>query len=629
MSNRPDKIQLNPIGPIRGLKAYVVKQQLLKHAVLATLPLTVVAWLPAYALGLGPAQVGSRLGQPLLLEVPVHGLPADDEAPGCVKTEIGSIDGGAFFRGHTQITANGKTARILVRTGQLINEPILAVSLTAGCDSPVRRDYQILLDLPAAGQSAAPVALLSFAGKEALPEKSLRSLGPVKGTIDAKEAAATGPGQKHASTPKNKAAKTARAQTPSVPQMAIIPPGASFYALRLSTSLTLPAGGLPPPVEPLAPVPPVALAVAPVSGKDQQGTSDAPARKELVLAAALQTGNPNTAVDESLLRENRSLLGWAQGLGAALLASVVALMLVYRRLRQQNAVLAAELDSAVAPHEAGVPNDDEDDDWDHVVPATKPTALQAVPPAPALDEPLKADMPELDWDSGQEKPAASPAAETTLNSESSFHSQLAELVSLEEVDDLVQLAETWLQLNQPEAVIEILGPLNKVEAPNSPLPWLYLLNAYRQLGDRKSFDELYDRVKQNFNVDVPDWGARDALEQPAANAIADYPHIRDNIFAAWNTEDILGYLESLLPDDRSGERQGFPLQVYQDILALIHLASDPKRPIAADGTVPAEVVEIVQRDAPSRGASSDALPQLHLEEMVPSLDSIPYIGRRA
>jgi pilus assembly protein FimV len=63
-------------------------------------------------------------------------------------------------------------------------------------------------------------------------------------------------------------------------------------------------------------------------------------------------------------------------------------------------------------------------------------------------------------------------------------------------------------------------------------------------------------------------------EEPL-RTLDDFPHIVDRIFDLWDSDQILPYLDGLLHDQRDGERQGFDLPVYRNILQLISLASEP------------------------------------------------------
>ncbi|CAN5296894.1 hypothetical protein BH11PSE11_BH11PSE11_10650 [soil metagenome] len=153
----------------------------------------------------------------------------------------------------------------------------------------------------------------------------------------------------------------------------------------------------------------------------------------------------------------------------------------------------------------------------------------------------------------------------------------ARLRKAHEIYNVMQLAESWMSVHDPVDVLETLEPFKDVELPESPIPWLCLLDVYRVLGDQKKYDAILKRIKKIFNVKMPplDAPALNPKERPQVRRLADYPNIVERIFDLWETDEIVPYLEGLLVDNRDGTRDGFDLPVYRNILQLIALASDP------------------------------------------------------
>jgi len=60
-----------------------------------------------------------------------------------------------------------------------------------------------------------------------------------------------------------------------------------------------------------------------------------------------------------------------------------------------------------------------------------------------------------------------------------FFATRGSTVSVEEISDVTQEAEFWMSVNDPQRAIEILEPQAEVEHPESPVPWLYLLDLYK------------------------------------------------------------------------------------------------------------------------------------------------------
>jgi FimV-like protein len=137
----------------------------------------------------------------------------------------------------------------------------------------------------------------------------------------------------------------------------------------------------------------------------------------------------------------------------------------------------------------------------------------------------------------------------------------------------MQLAEAWMSFHHPYKVLEILEPFKDVEQPESPIPWICLLDVHRVMGDHEKYEAILKRIKKIYNVKMPPWDVRFGMEP--LKTLDDFPHIVDRIFDLWDSDQIVPYLDSLLHDQRDGERQGFDLPVYRNILQLISLASEP------------------------------------------------------
>jgi hypothetical protein len=121
----------------------------------ARLRLTIARALPfmlfttqALALGLGPVQVHSNLGQPLHLVIPVSAGSADEV--GCVSV-TGGNDLPAPIRPRVEVQSlPGGSIVIDLTTPLPTSEPVLGFSVAAGCQSAVSRSYTLFLDPPQA-----------------------------------------------------------------------------------------------------------------------------------------------------------------------------------------------------------------------------------------------------------------------------------------------------------------------------------------------------------------------------------------------------------------------------------------------------------------------------------------------
>ncbi|HTT12729.1 MAG TPA: hypothetical protein VMG60_17765 [Burkholderiaceae bacterium] len=114
---------------------------------------------PAAALSLGPPEIASYLGQPLLLRVPAILDDPSDDATQCLRIvgqqgeDIPSLTVGRI---EVERTQTGNFLR--VTTPQPVDEPVLRVVLEIGCLQRVRREFTLLLDPPPAVTSGQQVA---------------------------------------------------------------------------------------------------------------------------------------------------------------------------------------------------------------------------------------------------------------------------------------------------------------------------------------------------------------------------------------------------------------------------------------------------------------------------------------
>ncbi len=167
-----------------------------------------------------------------------------------------------------------------------------------------------------------------------------------------------------------------------------------------------------------------------------------------------------------------------------------------------------------------------------------------------------------------------------------FYPSRVEHLKVEEISDVMQEAEFWMSLNDPQRAIEILEPYGKLELPDSPIPWLYLLDLYRGTDQRLKYIALHDKASRVFNARIPLWDEDGDLSD--GRTLEDFPHVVERICTLWETNEILTYLESLIFDKREGIREGFDLFVYQEIMLLLTMARSydrelPSAPFGGSG----------------------------------------------
>jgi hypothetical protein len=128
---------------------YILKQAVITAVTL----LSIGAQNNAYALGLGNIEVRSHLGQPLRATIKVQGA-SEIKSDACFKVVNDASAENQLSSANLKLSKTVDDVAILtVTTNQIINEPIVNLSVMAECDANMRRDYVLLLDPPLAADN--------------------------------------------------------------------------------------------------------------------------------------------------------------------------------------------------------------------------------------------------------------------------------------------------------------------------------------------------------------------------------------------------------------------------------------------------------------------------------------------
>jgi hypothetical protein len=121
----------------------------LKQAVkTAVAILAISAQTNVFALGLGNVEVSSHLGQPLRASIKVQGAGALKNVD-CFSVINDGVAENQLSNANFKLSKVVDDVAILtVTTSQVLNEPIMNLSIAAECDANMRRDYVLLLDPP-------------------------------------------------------------------------------------------------------------------------------------------------------------------------------------------------------------------------------------------------------------------------------------------------------------------------------------------------------------------------------------------------------------------------------------------------------------------------------------------------
>jgi len=551
----------------------------------------------AHAVGFGRITNVTQLGQPLNFAAAVRLEPDESLLRECVSAEVQSGEN-RLQPGQVRVTLEGSpdsTERsVRVTTSALIDEPVVTVSVTLGCNAKVTRRFVAFIDPPLINMAqAAPVETLP-------PQRQDSQVAPLVAMVQGEgtPASATRGGERPAPS-RNRVRQSVPstvAGTPSAATPAPRPPRARSATtvsrqaaasraptagprLQLEAPAAIVAGSASAPPAPIAmPV----LAVAEAASAARPDESAAPLANERAKDRAriqtLEEGVAKLRADSQATRASLTALQlrlqeaeagryanplvYALAWLSALLALAVA-GLWWRQARGRqsaqwwtgpapapspsSAVLAAEL-PASAPVPLGSP----------------PTAADAFEMSTVIedDEPISADM-------APTRPAPFVAT-APASGPNSVLPELPRELSVEELIDLEQQVEFFIVLGQDDAAIELLMSHVRSDGGISPLPYLKLLEIYRRRGDHDAYQRIRDRFNRRFNAYAPAWEAD--LQQ--GRSLVDYPDTIAQLQQLWASP--VRAMETLDASlfRRNKTDETFDLPAYRELLFLYSVARD-------------------------------------------------------
>ena len=99
--------------------------------------------------------------------------------------------------------------------------------------------------------------------------------------------------------------------------------------------------------------------------------------------------------------------------------------------------------------------------------------------------------------------------------------------------------------------------------------WLYLLDIYRDHQLKNEFLHYAKQLHETFNVMMPLW---DNAKLPIvmASSLEEFPHIVQELTGLWadSLDKAKAYIDDLINDNRSSERAGFSMDVFQELVVL-------------------------------------------------------------
>lgn len=563
--------------------------------------------LAAGAVGFGKARVLSRVGQPLKVDVPLLGQLAGDQGDAaCFRVAVPPHAGGDDlpWLPRARVEILGDAAPYLrITTTQAIPHPILMLGVRAGCGMEVGREFTLLLEAPpdhaavAAPEDSTAPATVAVRRRpvEAQPPAAEGADTPRQdATLDAapvKAAPSAPPARPRAAAVprKSKRAKPHAPAAPAAEAPAAVPApaagdhlsvsGGSGYAdggdsgLRMATALDSLTGGaaISERERVLLRQEQRLLAALDEQTSTQMMIEDKIRVLEATLAELRREAQPFEpaptpaapltvpAAAPAPTPVARAETGWGEWLAGALAGLLVVGLVGMRRRRPATpavpeGVIPPAQDAAPAPVEEAAPADAALD-----LDLTQPVPTDNV--TPLLERTIVLPKPPL----GEPPVAANDGASNEA-----------------EQDSVVELADIMLSFGRSLGAAQALSDFIAAHPKQGVKPWIKLLEVYRHAGMRTEFEELAPRLNRSFNVRVPAWEAFDDAD--GGDTLENYPHIMTRLNVGWDDPDALDYLQSLLRDNRNGQRLGFPLPVIGEILLLIAIQRQRQSATADTGT---------------------------------------------
>lgn len=519
-----------------------------------------VSWaLPAMAVGLGPVVQQSELGRPLRIVIPVIFSPGEDIAAECFKLasadrEVDGVPQQHFGRVSLERTPAGP--QLVITNARPVNDPALRVTVQAGCENAVRREYTLLLDPPPI--EAPFVAVDSVAPGEvaaaATPPQALPAARPQTRATAREGAGTAARATSGAARPATKSAPPGSASTArAAPKRS----ARATDAPRLTISSAAPSGrgGAPAP-----------FATEAEQIRAQQELSNAIEAETVVLRQRIVELTALVDRMQQEVRANEIAQRAADEAAKAtppakatpwweanwpLLAAIIVLPaalaggLLWRRRQQgeEQADWQAAGGAALRPETAVEPP--------ATLMASRPTAGLAT--VAAIDPPLPPRKPVRRM----------PIARDGVNA-----------LAVSELLQVTEEARVYVALGHPERAIDVLNEHIRQVPRSMPAAWLMLLDLYHASDRRQDFRRLAEEFHLHCNVHAPLWESFGSAEADEGG-LDTFPHILRQVVEVWRQPPCRDYLEGLLYDNREGRRMGFPLAAYSDILLLLQILDAP------------------------------------------------------
>lgn len=548
--------------------------------------------LTASALSLGQSQGHVVLGAPLDLVFQLQPEAGQDAAASCVNASL-QLGDRRIDDGRVYVTPlpsrDGQPAAVRVRASVTVDEPVVVVQVSAGCQGRVSRSYTFFAELPeAAPRSALPVDLAKLSSAPVVAATAVgTALSPAKAEPRRTPPAAVSkpapaprapvkvapPKQPPKAVVKPPMPTPAPAPVP-VPAVAAAQPPQPESRLRMEPLEAwsgptaaggpgaVPQGSGKPHSDAAAAVQPPAAPAADAAAREA-----ADARVQALEAQMLALKAREASQNASLTQMRSELAAlqarddgsiWTIPLLAALAIALAALGWLLLRLR-------------------GLAQSPQQQAWLHSVDASLRASGGAQEPLASNPFETVGAQEHVMTVAGMEMPPALAAAHeegaapdfgaaTILAAPVvAAAPRVRDVVKPEELMDVRQQAEFFTSVGEYEQAIAVMRKHIAQHQDSSPLAYLELLGLFYQLSRKNEFDALRAQFEQHFAARVPDM----AQFAQRGKSLEHYTELLATIEALWPTDEVGDLLESYL-FRHQGPNSGvlFDLAAFDDLLLL-------------------------------------------------------------
>jgi hypothetical protein len=549
----------------------------------------------AWAFGLGQISVASRLGQPFHAAIRLQKSELEELDASCFRLGRGQAGNDLPVLPRAEIayeTINGGHF-LVIRTRSPVSEPAFRVIVETGCQLGVKREYVVLLDLPEnpvtldSRMAPAPARTESQPRPEMRPEEK-QAQAYVVLESDTLEGIL-----------QRLAGDSPRSQRRLALEILGLNPhikdeGSGLVVLRPGMVLRLPdrgPGHAPrssgTPIKSKAPAASTGVRHArrvAAPGKTTEGKVRLKVSMEILdvtlidhtgkeeraaLRAAWQQIKDGEAALTSQLEKERQSLDALQRRIESLTRELEGL-----RVGQPTTPIAAKTAEPVAAPGAK-PADSIDGGkayWGYVLLFLASCALlafavrmRAKRPSPEA-VPAIAPPEEEMTQTAPEPPRPAPVATKVLPA-AEVPPKPGDVIEVSEVESITDKARFYMEIGRPAHAIDLFQQQANQESKVKAKSWLNLVDLCKTLGLQEEYTLTIKGLHQNYNVALP--AAQQKLSgELLKTSLEDFSRITEKIGQLWGTTECYEYIVHLLHDNREGQRCGFSLEVFTDLVFL-------------------------------------------------------------